>query len=252
RNTSSEATDAVVVYFHSGGMVLGDIDYEDNTARDFARMLGPVVVVNIEYRLAPEHTFPTGIEDAFAGLSWVKKNIEGYGGDPNRIAVVGQSAGAYLATVIGLRNAKSMVPPVKLCAMVSVTPMLDPLCKYPSATNSSFPVQKANQVGYWRLWLGKGKAKLEASDIYANPMLALDRPGTFLKNFPPTYVATVDSDVFRDEGDAFAEGLRNAEAVVEHHRFKNTVHGFFGMGFPVRHGMQVLEESVAFVRKHCL
>jgi acetyl esterase/lipase len=218
RSSTAPPTTAAVLYLHGGGFVLGSIDTEHVPALEMARALG-VVVVSVEYRLAPEHPFPAGVEDCYAGLVWLHDNAASLGVDPDRIAVLGRSAGGGLAAAVALLARDRQGPP--LCLQVLDIPELDdrletasmrafvdtPLWNRPSAEIS------------WRAYLGSGDGSGEVSP-YAAPARAKDLAG-----LPPAYVATMEFDPLRDEGIIYALRLLQAGVSVELHSYPGTFHG---------------------------
>ena len=201
---------------HGGGFVLGDITMEHAIATRVARELDAVVAA-VEYRLAPEHPFPAGVEDCYAALRWLHDEASILGIDTDRIAVGGQSAGGGLAAAVALLARDRGGPP--LCFQFLGIPELDhrlettsmrtfvdtPLWSRPSAERS------------WRFYLGP-----EAGDVspYASPAIAEDLGG-----LPPAYVTAMEFDPFRDEGIIYALHMMEAGVPVELHTFPGTFHG---------------------------
>mmetsp|Transcript_11829 Transcript_11829/g.15459 ORF Transcript_11829/g.15459 Transcript_11829/m.15459 type:complete len:397 (-) Transcript_11829:217-1407(-) len=240
-NEEDTGAKPVVVYFHSGGMFFGAIESEETQARTFAQFSEFIVVV-VEYRLAPEHQHPIGVKDALAGSVWVKNNIKKYGGDPNKISLVGQSSGGYLAITSALQK------PELFCSIIPVTPMLDPTVNFPSMVAQ--PIGKSFARKYWEMYLGPDLELKVANDYLANPFL-VEKKMSLLNKFPPTLLISVESDIYRDETESFAELLKHNTVEVETIRYNRTMHGFFAVGFPLPHGMAALEQTSLFIQKHC-
>jgi acetyl esterase len=208
---------AALVHIHGGGFVVGSIQTEHAAAVQLASTLD-IVVVSVEYRLAPEHPFPAGLRDCFAALRWLAATAGELGVDPDRIAVFGQSAGGGLAAGLALYSRDHGGPP--LCFQFLGIPELDdrlethsmrsfidtPLWNRPSAELS------------WRYYLG-GAASGEVSP-YAAPARARD-----LGDLPPAYVSTMEFDPLRDEGILYALALLQAGVPVELHSYPGTFHG---------------------------
>lgn len=202
---------------HGGGFVCGNVDMEHAGAARLTRALG-IVVVAVEYRLAPEHPFPAGLEDCYAALCWVTEKAGALGIDPERIGVYGQSAGGGLAAALGLLCRDRSGP--ALCFQFLGIPELDDRLETPSMRQFvDTPVwNRPNAIRSWGYYLGEG-AGGEVSP-YAAPARATD-----LSDLPPAYVSTAEFDPLRDEGILYALGLLQAGVPVELHQFPGTFHG---------------------------
>jgi acetyl esterase/lipase len=201
---------------HGGGFVVGSIDMEHAFATQVARDLGAIVVTP-EYRLAPEHPFPAGVEDCFATLEWLVANTTELGIDPTRIAVGGQSAGGGLAAAVALMARDRGGPP--LCFQFLGIPELDHRLETVSMrTFVDTPMwHRPNAEISWDYYLG---GNVESVSPYASPALATD-----LSGLPPAYVTTMEYDPLRDEGISYALRLLEAGVSVELHSFPGTFHG---------------------------
>jgi len=229
---SAEQKLPVVLFFHSGGFVKGDVDYADATCRRLANG-SQAIVVAINYRLAPEHPFPAAIDDGFHALCWVHDHIKEYGGDPRRIAVMGESSGGTLAAALAIKTHVEAGP--SLSYQVLVYPLLDYTC--------SFASHKLFGEGYF--------LTEEALRFYADCYLPkeIDRKNELVspyftkhyKHLPPLCMITAEYDPLRDEGEAFAKQLKKAEVEVAHHRFPGMIHGFMSMGTLVEDGRRALQ-----------
>ena len=201
---------------HGGGFVVGSIAMEHGLAVQVARELGAVVVA-VEYRLAPEHPFPAGLEDCYATLCWMRDNASELGIDTGRIGVGGQSAGGGLtaATVLLARDRNGPA----VCFQFLGIPELDH--RLETTSMRSFvdtPMwHRANAELSWRYYLGPDGG---AVSPYASPAIAPD-----LGNLPPAYVTTMEFDPLRDEGITYALRLMEAGVSVELHTFPGTFHG---------------------------
>jgi len=201
---------------HGGGFVVGSIDMEHGLAVQVARELGTVVVA-VEYRLAPEHPFPAGLDDCYAALCWMHDAAATLGIDAGRIGVGGQSAGGGLtaATVLLARDRGG--PPV--CFQFLGIPELDHRLETVSMrTFVDTPMwHRANAELSWRYYLGPDPQEVSP---YASPAMATD-----LSGLPPAYVTTMEFDPLRDEGIIYALRLMEAGVSVELHTFPGTFHG---------------------------
>ncbi len=178
-----------------------------------------VVVVSVDYRLAPEHPFPAGVEDCYAGLVWVHANASDLGVDPARIAVMGGSAGGALAAAVALMARDRGGPPI--CFQALQIPVTDDRLTTWSAQNFR-DTPMFNRPGaehMWENYLGAGYEGRETSP-YAAPNRAAD-----LSGLPPAYVQTMDLDPLRDEGIEYAYRLMTAGVSVELHAYPGTFHG---------------------------
>ncbi len=210
----------VLVFFHGGGFVIGDLDTHDNQARRLCRDL-QALVVSVDYRLAPEHPFPAPLDDCFAATRSVAEHAAELGGDPTRLAVGGDSAGGNLATTVTQRCRDENGP--TLAAQLLLYPVTD-------LSTPDRPSRVENAEGYLlthddMTWFESAYVTDEqVTDPLASPLLA------DLRGLPPAVVVTAEYDPLRDEGDAYAEALRAAGVPVTHERFDGLIHGFFGMG----------------------
>jgi acetyl esterase len=213
-----------VVYFHGGGFVIGDLDTHDDHTRLICRDV-EAVVVSVDYRLAPEHPFPAGFEDCLAATHWVADHIAELGGDPERIAVAGDSAGGNLSAAVALVTTREGGP--KLAAQLLIYPGVDfreDDALHPSRVeNGEGLFLTAEDMRWFRSHYLHDEA--HANDPRASVLLAPDLTG-----LPPAVVGTGEYDPLRDEGEAYAKALEDAGVKVVLRRYDGLIHGFFGMG----------------------
>ena len=210
-----------VVYFHGGGWIYGDLDTHDTVCRGIADQ-GCCAVVSVEYRLAPEHKFPSSVEDSVAATRWVAAHAAALGIDASRLAVAGDSAGGNLAAVVALTLRDQGGPP--LVMQVLVYPVTD------QAADAGSHLSFAEGYLLTRedmLWVRKNylRDERDAADWRASPLRASD-----LSRLPPAYVITAGFDPLRDEGNAYAGRLTLAGVPVTLECFEGQVHGFLVMG----------------------
>lgn len=231
----------VVIYYHGGGFVGGTAGLVDPVCRTLANKTG-AVVVNVDYRLAPENPYPAAAEDAYAVLEWVGKNAGEIGGDPSRIAVSGDSAGGNLATVVSLMSRDKGGPGIAMQALL-----------YPAVDNlaADYPSRKENAEGYllhqaaMEVFYGHYfPAGTSQQDPYAFPMQAGD-----LSGLPPAFVATCEFDPLRDEGEAYAGRLAQAKVPTEVQRYDGQIHGIFWLGALVSAGRTLMDDVSGALRK---
>jgi acetyl esterase/lipase len=207
-----------VYWIHGGGYITGSALTVDPRLNQWVEALGCVVVA-VEYRLAPEHPYPTPLEDCYIGLSWTITHAEWLGVDPARVVLAGSSAGAGLAAAVALLARDRGGPP--LAHQVLIYPMLDDRQVTPSSQMDRTAVwgRPANALG-WRAYLGPqaGRADVPA---YAAPARAVDLAG-----LPPAFVAVGSADLFRDESIAYASRLLEAGVPAELHVYPGAPHGF--------------------------
>ena len=220
-----------LVYFHGGGWTIGDLDTHDVLCRQLCAAAG-IVVVAVDYRLAPEHRFPAAVDDCLAATRWVQREAAALGIDHTRLAVGGDSAGGNLAAVVALalRDAGDAAPAFQLL----IYPATDQRAGTPSHTiNGQGYLLTADSIGYYRGHYFADSAQW--ADWRGSPLLAAD-----LGRLPPALVLTAGYDPLRDEGLQYADALSAAGNRVQSVCFDRQVHGFITMG-------RVLDEAITAV-----
>ncbi|MGW5415787.1 alpha/beta hydrolase [Actinomadura geliboluensis] len=208
-----------LVYIHGGGFVLGSVDlYQDDTTAIAAEV--GAVVVSVEYRLAPEHPFPSGLEDCYAALTWTAEHAGELGIDPTRLAVGGESAGGGLSAAVALLARDRGGP--ALCFQLLGVPELDDRLDTPSMRAfTDTPIwHRPNAELSWDYYLGEGVRGTAGVSPYAAPARAED-----LSGLPPAYVTTCEFDPLRDEGLTYAMRLVQSGVPTEIHHYPGTFHG---------------------------
>jgi acetyl esterase/lipase len=215
----SASSRAGVLDIHGGGFITGDLETSAAACLQFARELG-VVVVSVDYRLAPEHPYPAALRDCEAALRWFAGEAGRLGVDPARIAVHGMSAGAGIATGLALLCRDEAGPPIAFLYLG--IPELDD--RQSTASMLAFvdtPVWTRTKSGIsWDSYLGAGVPGSPHVEAYAAPARAADLAG-----LPPTYISVATFDPLRDEAIAFGQALLAAGVPVELHLFPGTFHG---------------------------
>lgn len=234
----SDGPHPTIVYFHGGGWVFGDLDTHDSPCRQLCQQVD-AVVVSVDYRLAPEHPFPAGLQDAIAATRWVGDHLDELGGDPARLCVAGDSAGGNFAAVVS-EQLLDDGPPIAVQALF-----------YPTTNVSrKYPSGPLYADGYY---LDRRALKLFGRAYFTDPTLVTDprvSPLLFdrLSELPPAVVATAEFDPLRDQGVAYAQALREAGVRVEEVQFSGMIHGFLTMGtVPV--AREAMETSFGLVSK---
>lgn len=214
----------LTVFYHGGGMVYGDLDSHDALCRFLAEQ-AETRVVAVDYRLAPQATFPAGVEDAWAAYGWVQDHAAELGGDPDRMAVAGDSAGGYLSAAVALQAAASGRP---LAFQLLIYPMTD----YAGRTDSRRTYERGYYLTREFMDLSIETYAADPDDPRASVLLAEVPDG-----LAPAFVATAGFDPLRDEGEAYARKLEEAGVPVQLERYPGEIHGFvmvLGVDGPAR------------------
>ena len=222
----------LVVFFHGGGWVVGSIDSHDQPCRLISKY-ADVHVLSIDYRLAPEHTFPAAVDDGLAAYLWARENAESLGVRSSKIAVAGDSAGGNIAAVVCQSTRDlGLTPPT---AQLLIYPAADGSVDRPSKDlfGEGFFLSRPQMDTYWDTY----RVDAPHDDPRLSPLCAAD-----LSNLAPALVAVAAMDPLRDEGEAYAAALKQAGVQVSQRRALGLVHGFFSMTGIHRAS---LEESIA-------
>lgn len=229
----------MLVYFHGGGFVIGSLDSHDHVLRRLARHAG-VVVVSIDYRLAPEHRFPVPVEDALAGARWCFEHAASLGADPTRVAIGGDSAGGNLTAVV--------------CLALRDAHRADPRAPMPRLQLLVYPATDLRRQSASHRTLGEGylltgeliawfmdrylRSKADELDPHGSPLLAADH-----RDLPPAWVTIAGFDPLRDEGEQYVEKLRASGVRVEVAYEPSLIHGFFTMGGVIPRAAEVVDAA---------
>jgi acetyl esterase len=224
-----------LILYHGGGWILGDIESHDAIARYLCRQ-GDVVVVSVDYRLAPENKFPAGVEDCYAALEWVAENAAKIGIDARRIALTGDSAGGNLTIVMSLLARARSGPDIAF--QIPVYPCVD--CR----ESADYSSRKKFGNGEYFLtsadiaWInGKYFSTAdEAKDFRASPIVTKD-----LSGLPPALLITAGCDPLCDEGALYARRLSAAGVPVEYRCYSGTIHGFLSFAGVLDAGREALD-----------
>jgi acetyl esterase len=230
----------LLVFFHGGGFVFGDLDTHDGVCRMLCRHAGAHVLA-IDYRLAPEHPFPAAVEDARAALRWACANASDLGADPRRIGVGGDSAGGNLAAVVAQLAARDGGPAPVL--QLLIYPVTDFTSRRRSRElfGEGFFLTNASLDWFDTNYLGATRA--QASDPRASPLLAED-----LSGLAPALVVTAAFDPLRDEGEDYARALQAAGTPATLRRFPGFIHAFVSVAGISRESRDALIEIAGATR----
>jgi acetyl esterase len=209
------------VFFHGGGWVIGDLETHDVACRKLADE-GQLMVISVDYRLAPEHKFPAAVDDAIAATKWIADNARQLGVDAARLMVGGDSAGGNLAAVVAIAARDGNGPDI--AGQVLIYPATDFAMTHPSHREPETSVLLTHTVIKWfsNHYLNSAA---DGADWRASPA----RAGT-LAGLSPAYLLTAGADPLRDEGNEYAERLKQAGVAVTYRTFPGQFHGFFTMG----------------------
>ncbi|MCP5165361.1 MAG: alpha/beta hydrolase [Pseudomonadales bacterium] len=232
----------VLVYFHGGGWVTGDLDTQDSICRGLCHDAG-CLVMSVAYRLAPEHPFPAAADDAFAAVQWAAMHAGEFAGDTARIAVGGDSAGAILSGSVALRARDQGGP--ALCAQLLFYGSMVYEIDAPTPSLEEFsdgPWLRGEDIAwFWRQYLpdlGRDRKNPLACPIHAASHAGL----------PPAFVGTAECDPVRDSAEAYGKTLQEAGVAVELHRYPGMPHGFVSMVSIVPVARQAVRDAGTWLR----
>lgn len=232
----------LLIYYHGGGWVIGNIEVVDKPARALANA-SQCVVAATQYRLAPETKFPGPVEDCYAVTSWLAEHAGEVGADAGKLVVGGDSAGGNLAAAVALMSRDRGGP--EIAYQLLIYPVTAP------ARGTQFDSYRDNADGYlltrgsmewfWDHYLASPE---DGNNPYASPLKASD-----LSGLPPAMVITAEFDPLRDEGSAYADRLQEAGVQVKVSRYDGVIHGFFWMAGVLPDGRALLSEIGEELRK---
>ena len=220
-----------LVYLHGGGWVIGDLDSHDGVCRALCARSGCLVFA-VDYRLAPEHPFPAGLEDAWAATAWVAEHGRDLGARPGAVAVAGDSAGGALAAVVARRARYHGLP---LACQLLVFPVTDGDFGRPSySENDAIGPSIASLQWFWDCYVGRDGDRTHPD---ASPLRDQDVAGV-----ARAHVITAEYDTLRDESEAYADRLAAAGVEVTRTRYDGLIHGFFRMRAVIDRADECLDE----------
>jgi acetyl esterase len=239
-HSTSQASPPVVMFFHGGGFVMGDLDTHDGTCRQHA-VGANAIVVSVDYRLAPEHPYPAAVEDAWAATLWVAEHGPKIGADTNRLALAGDSAGGTIAAVVAQLARDSGGPSVGFQLLWYPSTLWD--ISLPSfSENASAPILDTAAIGAFSRWYA-GEVDLSDPPAGIAPGRAKNLGG-----LPRAYMGVAGHDPLRDDGIRYGELLSAAGVPVEVHNAETMVHGYLGYAGVVPAATDAMERGLAALR----
>ena len=229
----------VMAFFHGSGFVICSIDTHDGLCRQICRR-AQVVVVSVDYALAPEDPFPAGPDDALAATCWVAANAADFGGDPDRLVLAGDSAGGTMAAVTAMRLRDSDGPKVLAqLLMYPVTNFPEPAPESYRECGDGLGLTAGAMRYFWGHYLGDLS---QAGHPHASPLRAESFAG-----LPPTYLMTATYDPLRDEGEAYAARLVSAGVETAFVRYADMNHGFMSWAGMLDRADEALDAACAWL-----
>ena len=230
----------VLIWYHGGGFVIGDLDTHDSACRLLANQ-ADCMVVAVDYRLAPEFKFPAGVEDCMATLRWVAHHAREIGADAERIAVGGDSAGANLATVAAILARDEGYPKVVFQLLVYPCVAPEPETASHRKFADGYLLTRNTITWFYKLYL---RGQKDVNDFRFAPLLRDD-----LSNLPPALILVAGYDPLRDEGVEYSKRLIEAGNRVVLTNYEGMVHGFYLMGGAVDAARRAVAQSAAALRE---
>ncbi len=230
-----------LLHFHGGGWVGGSISNDDLRCHVTARRAG-AVMVSVDYRLAPEHPFPAGLEDAYAALLWLHGHAREIGADPSRIGLSGASAGANLAIGVSFLTRERAGPAVK-CQLLAY-PVCDTSLSQPShQENAAAPLLTSDMMAWFI-------AQYLPPGVPVDHPLAAPLRAENFSNLPPALIITAQCDPLRDEAAAFATRLRQAGVPVTCTCYEGMVHGFMTRAPSHQKSQAAMAQMISAIRQY--
>jgi len=233
--------DRCIIFYHGGGFCIGSIDTHNEQARRVAKATG-LPLLSINYSLAPEHKFPHAFEECVDAVLWAKERLQDLGISKAQFIPMGDSAGGNLAIVVTMELIKLGHRDI-ISQVVPIYPVTD-------GTRSDYESNKLYGEGFYLTSKAMDNFvhdyisdPQESYDVRASPLLEDD-----LSQFPPSFILTAGFDPLRDQGEAFAQKLKEAGCIVKLKRYDNAIHAFFGLKDFGQKGLEAVEDVAKFLR----
>ncbi|WP_394218784.1 alpha/beta hydrolase [Halobacillus trueperi] len=229
----------VLVYFHGGGWVFGDVDSSDNVCRYFSRH-AQTVVISVDYRLAPEHKYPAAFHDALDAITWVSNEADQWNIDLNRLAVGGESSGGNLAAAAAIYFRD--VEKIEISHQFLVTPVLD--YNFDTASykaDYTYNLTNEKMIWFFQHYLEKEK---DGQDVFVSPLRARN-----MAKLPSTLMVTAEYDPLREEAFAYVDRLQASGVSVNHLHFEDLVHSFINMAGVIDRSAEALEKVTGTLKE---
>lgn len=227
----------VVVYYHGGGFVLYGLDSHDRVCRRLCKM-NQCIVVSVDYRLAPEHSFPAAHKDAFTAIQWAQKNISEHGGDASKLIVAGDSAGGNLAACMAHKCKQENIP---LLAQILIYPWIDGKLNNPSIDKNGkgYLLEKETMFWFQQQYTPRkeDRCKPSVSPCYENDFT----------NLAPAFMLTAQFDPLLDDGRKYYEQLKAAGNKAHYKEYPQLIHGFFSIPGVSKEAMQAYRDIKEFL-----
>ncbi|MBT8477268.1 MAG: alpha/beta hydrolase [Gemmatimonadetes bacterium] len=235
---STEGPLPIVMNFHGGGWVIGDLDTADSVCRGLSEAAS-CIVISVDYRLAPEHVYPAAVDDAYAATCWAAANADELGGS-GKLAVTGESAGGNLATVVCQKARDENGPRIDF--QLLAYPVVDHDLSRPSydENGEGYLLEKSTMIWFWDHYCPPERRNEPA----ACPLLAES-----LADLPPAVVLTAEFDPLRDEGKAYADALAAAGVPAKLICYDGLVHDFLATAAVFQCSRAAFEEAAAELRQ---
>lgn len=231
----------LIMFFHGGGFVQGDVYTHDHNCRRLA-LQNNAVVVSVEYRLAPEFPFPIPAEDCYEATCWAVEQAKELGANPHKLVVMGDSAGGNLATVVCMMSRDRGGPPIS--AQVLIYPALDATLSMPSINRLGKGYFLTKEKMEW--YVGHySRNEANKRHPHLSPLFA-DK----LQDLPPALIITAEFDPLLDDGETYAKKLKEAGVPVEYREYKGMIHAFFSMPGFLREAHEAEDQVKRFVIRY--
>lgn len=244
-NKRKEKDLPVIVFYHGGGFIFGDLEIYDFLCRTLANR-SEYIIVSVDYRLAPKFKFPAAINDCYFALEWVNKNIEQFGGSSDKIYVMGDSAGGNIATVMTLKSQKNNGPKIKgqvlFYPATTFDETLTPSKLYFSGREGPFYILSEDFMRQIRA--DYMPDSVDVRNPYLSPLLA-----DLNKDLPPALIITAQIDPLRDEGKLYADSLKSAGVYVEYKEYAHMMHAFVSFSMLLKEGDDAINQSIDFLKR---